>query len=202
MRLGKGEGEKTGEGKESPKIEKIETAQRKTWKLVSLAAAELAFFLAWSSYSTSPLASILNPVFLLPLAVIPAITVFTKKNPFSFEFFSLLMLMIVPKIFPSTPLFKSVVNTVNFLGFTSVASYMVSILTPQPTPSLPAIVALFCFAQMAENCRKVEFGVLTVIALLAYIIYPIAFMPVKPEYFFAIIAIGVAAIALAAYEFA
>ncbi len=174
----------------------------KSWKIASLAAAEVAFFLAWSSYSTTPLASILNPVLLLPAAVVPALTIFTKKNPFSFEFFSLVMLMLMPKVFPSTPLFKSVVNTVYFLGFTDLARHMLSILTPQPTPSLPAVVALFCFAQMVEKCKIQYAGLTLVVALAAYVVYPATLIPLKPEYFFAIIAIGVAAIAFAVYEFA
>ncbi len=172
----------------------------KGWRVVSLIIAEIAFFMAWISYSTTPLSAIINPVYLLPIAVIPALTIF-KKNPFSFEFFSVLMLMLLPKIFPSTPLFKSVVNTVNFLGFTDLARYMVSILTPQPVPSLPAIVALFCLAQMLENSRTSYLGVFAVAVMAAYLIYPIAFLPFKPEYFFAIIAIGIAAIAFAVFEY-
>lgn len=182
-------------------VEKGGTKTRKGWKLVSLTSAEIAFFIAWISYSNSPLSSVISPVVLLPVSVIPALLMlFTDRNPFSFEFFGLLIAMVFPKIFPSTPLYSSFINTVYVLGFENVASYLNSILKPQPATSLPLIVALFCFAQIVEKGKIQYTGVALAAVMLAYLIYPVVFIPTKPAYIAAMLAVGVAAVAFSLFK--
>ncbi len=181
-------------------VEERSMKTRKGWKLVSLISAEIAFFIAWISYSNSPLSSVISPVVLLPVSVIPALMLFTDRNPFSFEFFGLLIAMVFPKIFPSTPLYSSFINAVYVLGFENVASYLNSILKPQPATSLPLIVALFCFAQIVEKGKIQYTGVAFAAVMLAYLIYPVVFIPTKPAYIAAMLAVGVAAVAFSLFK--
>ncbi len=170
---------------------------KKGWKILGLVAAEVAFFLAWSTYSTLPVSEVVSPVLLLPLSVIPALTLFTKKNPFSFEFFGILITIVFPAIFPSTPLYKSFINAVYVLGFENAARYLNSLLQPQPVPALPLIVALFCFAQMVEKARVKYAGIAFAFAMLSYLIYPVTLLPLKASYLMAILAVGIAVLACA-----
>jgi len=186
------------EAKGNNRAEKTKT--RKGWKLVSLISAEIAFFIAWISYSKSPLSSVISPIFLLPVSLLPVLMLFTDKNPFSFEFFGLLIAILFPKFFPSTPLYVSFINAIYVLGFENVASYLNSILKPQPAPALPVIVALFCFAQIVERGKMQYTGVAFAAVMLAYLIYPVIFVPVKPAYIAAMLAVGVAAVAFSLFS--
>lgn len=186
------------------KTEEVKLNKRKKmagWKLVSLASAELAFFFAYLSFSATPISSLINPVFLIPISLIPIFTMFTEKNPFSFEFFGLLITIIFPKIFPSTPLYNSFINALYVLGFEKLAKSIVSIMKPQPTPSLALIVVLFCFAQIVEG-KKIQYaGVAFVTVMLAYLLYPLFFTPLKSTYVITMIAVGVAAVAFALFKY-
>ncbi len=159
--------------------------------MISLFAAEFSFILAWLSYSTSQLSYVLNPIFLIPLALIPLLRL--KKNPFSFEFLAVLIAIYLPKIFPATPLYTSFINALNFAGFTNVAYYLTT-LKPQPTPTLPLVITLFCFSQIVEG-EKIQYaGVAFLVSILAYLLYPVLLINFKPEFIIAFVSVGILAV--------
>ncbi|GEM_PF-3071975 len=166
---------------------------KESWKLISLISAEVSFLLTLMTYSSSSLSYIVNPLFLLPLSIVPLLR--WNKNPFSFEFLTILLAIYIPEIFPSTPLYTSFINAIYFAGFDNVARYIHSILVPQPTPILPLVIALFCFSQMIEREKIQYVGVALLLSLTSYLIYPFLLLSLKSSFLLAFLAVGILAIA-------
>ncbi|AEA47159.1 hypothetical protein [Archaeoglobus veneficus] len=168
-------------------------------KLPNLLIAELAFFISWMAYSSSSLSAFFSPVYLLPLAAIPLIRL-RKGNPFSFDFFAVLLAMHSAYLLPGTEVFNSALDALYVLGYKGLSEYIYSAFPPASSQSLPIVVLLFCLSQLSEEAKPQQLAIASAISLIAFIAYPHVVVALNAEFVVAMAAVGIAAIAVYAFK--
>jgi hypothetical protein len=130
--------------------------------IINLTVAEVAALQALQAFSTSPFAAFFpNTTFLI--AAIPFIYLLRMKNPFSFGYFVLLILLNFGIILAKSEIFYSSLDALYSLGFESIAENLNAIFNPfkpYPTPQLLSITWLFILSQLiwmaAEKAEELE----------------------------------------------
>ena len=153
--------------------------------VISLSLAEIAALQAFQVYSSSPYSTFYPPdAFFIPVLILPLLFMLRKTNPFSFIYYSLLILLCTGILLARSETFYAILNSVYTVGYRDLSEYINSVFSPYKGTSifhqLLLITWAFLLSQFVWNSIEkiggrevfVQWGYVFSISFALFLIYP------------------------------